>query len=76
MCDRSRLAQSEHTISFYAPRFQKEISGTYSVRDGIITVCAADGRTKKTQVGGHANAAARLARIMLFEMESDASGGA
>jgi hypothetical protein len=47
----------------------KIVSGNYWEHDGMVTVRAADGRTKTTQVGG--SPAKAMARILLRELERE-----
>ena len=57
-------------ISFYSYSLKKQISGSYSVENGMVTVHSLHGQ-KSTQVGGHAFKEELLARRLLIELESE-----
>ena len=58
-------------ISFYSRALGKQISGSYTDEQGILTVDSADGRTKKTELGEGVRDPEYLARQILIELERE-----
>ena len=58
-------------ISFYSRALGKQISGSYTDEQGILTVDSADGRTKKTELGESVREPEYLVRQILIELERE-----
>jgi hypothetical protein len=59
-------------ISFYSERLGRQITGTWSLFGGKLTVTACDGRQKTTLLGD--SSPESLARLMLVELEVQMAG--
>ena len=57
--------------SFYSRALGKQISGSYTDEQGILTVYSADGRTKKTELGESVREPEYLVRQILIELERE-----
>ena len=58
-------------ICFYSTALGKQISGSYTDEQGILTVDSADGRTKKTELGESVREPEYLVRQILIELERE-----
>jgi len=66
------VAETKHVVVIWNAARTKMLTGTYTVKDGSITVRSVHGK-KSTQVGGMTPKA--LAKIMLRELADDADSG-